>query len=61
MIVAVPWRKNEDDKLEREEHVPVPKIAHMTREDLELFGFTAECLGCTSLLKGRRGQAHTEN
>ena len=64
MIVAVPWRKNEDDaemdgellkgevvmmnqdykeKLEMEEHVPVPKRVSVTREGLEVFGFTARC------------------
>ena len=32
---------------------------YITCEDLEVFGFTARCLGCLSLLKGR--QANTEN
>ena len=47
-------------KLEMEEHVPVQKRLHMTREDLEVFGFTARCPGCMSLLKGTARQAHTE-
>ena len=55
VIVAAPWRKNEDDakmdgerqkrkivkmdkdckeKLEMEEHVPVPKRVYIPREDL---------------------------
>ena len=33
----------------------------ITREDLEVFGFTAKCPGCMSLLKGTARQAHTEN
>ena len=41
-----------------EDGVPVPKRAHITREDLDLFGFTAIFSGCTRV---RRGQAHTEN
>ena len=32
-----------------------------TREDLEVFGFTARCLGSISLLKETASQAHTEN
>ena len=75
MVVAVPWRKNEDDpkmdgerlksevivmdkeykeKLEAEEHVPVPKRVYISRENLEEFGFTARCPGCMSLLRGLR-------
>ena len=81
MIVAVPWRKNQDDakmngerltggvvmmdkdsfeKLTMEDHVPVPKRVRITREDLEVFGFTARCLGCMSLLKGTARQARTQ-
>ena len=33
------------EKLEMEEHVPVPKRVYMTREDLEVFGFTERCPG----------------
>ena len=85
MVVAVPWRKNEDDpkmngerlkseesevvtmdkeyreKLEAEEHVPVPKRVYISRENLEEFGFTAMCPGCMSLLRGTARKAHTEN
>ena len=70
MVVAVPWRRNEDDpkmdgerlkselvvmdkeyreKLETEEFVPVPKRVYISRENLEDFGFTPRCPGCTSL------------
>ena len=34
-----------------EEHVLVPRV-YMTREDLEVFGFTARCPRCMSLLEG---------
>ena len=82
MVVAVPWRKNEDDpkmdgerlksevivmdkeykeKLEAEEHVPVPKRVYISRENLEEFGFTARCSRCMSLLRGTARQAHTES
>ena len=82
MVVAVPWRENEDDpkmdgerlksevivmdkehkeKLEAEEHVPVPKRVYISRENLAEFGFTARCPGCMSLLRGTARQAHTEN
>ena len=43
------------------EHVVVPKRVYITREDLEVFGFTARCPGCVSLLKMSARQAHTEN
>ena len=82
MVVAVPWRKNEDDpkmdgerlksevvamdkeyreKLEAEEHVPVPKRVYISRKNLKEFGFTVRCPGCMSLLRGTARQAHTEN
>ena len=82
MVVAVPWRKIEDDpkmdgerlksevvtmdkkyreKLEAEEHVPVPNRVYISRENLEKFGFTVRCPGCMSLLWGTARQAHTEN
>ena len=53
--------KDYKEKLEMEEHVPVPKRVYTTREDLEVFGFTARCPGCMSLLKGTARQAHTNN
>ena len=34
---------------------------YITREDLEVFGFAAECPGFMSLLKETARQAHTEN
>ena len=43
------YRRSRDDepdykeKLEMEEHVPVPKRVYDTREGLEVFGFTARC------------------
>ena len=49
------------EKLEAEEHVPVPKRVYISRENLEEFGFTARCPGCMSLLRGIARQAHTEN
>ena len=52
--------KDYKEKLEMEEHVPVPKRVYISREDLEMFGFTAKCPGCMSLLKGAARQAHTE-
>ena len=82
MVVAVPWRKNEDDpkmdgerlksevvamdkeyreKLEAEEHVPVPKRVYISRKNLKEFRFTVRCPGCMSLLRRTARQAHTEN
>ena len=48
------------DKLEREEHLLVPKRVYITREMLEELGFSARCPGCMSLLRRTAGQAHTE-
>ena len=53
--------KEYKEKLEAEEHVPVPKRVYISREYLEEFGFTARCLGCMSLLRGTARQADTEN
>ena len=49
------------EKLEMEEHVPVPKRVYKTREDLEVFKFTARCRGRVSLLMGTARKTHTEN
>ena len=49
------------ERVEMEEHVRVPKRVCTSRENLEEFGFTARCPGCTSLLRGTTRQAHTEN
>ena len=69
MIVAVPWRKNEDgaevdgERLEKRWRWKnmFPYRRECTRENLEVFWFTARCAGCTSLLKETARQAHTEN
>ena len=55
---------NRDGKkrLGREEHVPVPKRrVHITRENLDEFGFTARCLGFMSWFRRTARQAHTED
>ena len=49
------------EKLEAEEHVPVPKRVYISRENLEELGFTAKCPGCMSLLWRTASQAHTDN
>ena len=51
--------KEYKEKLEMEEHFPVPKSVYIRREDLEIFGFTATCPGCMSLLKETARHAHT--
>ena len=53
--------KEYKEKLEAEEHVPVPKRVYISRENLEEFGFTVRCPGCMSLLRGTARQAHTES
>ena len=53
--------KEYKEKLEAEEHVPVPKRVYISRENLKEFGFTARCPGCMSLLRGTARQAHTKS
>ena len=43
--------KDYKEKLEMEDHFLVFKMLYTTGEDLEVFGFTARCPACTSLLK----------
>lgn len=43
-----------------EPHMPVTRRMHIKREDLENFGYTVMCPGCTSLLKAKARQAHSE-
>ena len=49
------------EKLEMEEHFLVQKRVNVTGEDLEVFGFTARCPRCMSLLSGTARPARTEN
>ena len=75
MVVAVPWRKNEDTakmdggRLKGEvammdkdcswrwrNMVQWLKRMYITREDLDVFRFTAICPGCVSLLKVTAGK-----
>ena len=50
------------EKLEMEEHVPVPKRVHKTSEDLEVFKFTARCRWAQCpCSKVTASKAHTEN
>ena len=53
--------KEYEEKLEMEEHVPVPERAYIHREDLKTFGFTARCPARLSMLKKTAWQAPTEN
>ena len=53
--------KDYKENLEMEEHVVVPKRVYITREDLEVFGFTSRCAGWMSLLKWTARQSHKEN
>ena len=41
--------------------MPWCRRVYITREDLEVYGFTARCPGCMSLRKGTARQAHLEN
>ena len=47
------------EKLEMEEHVPIPMRVYISRENLEAFVFTTRCPGCTPMLKGTARRAHT--
>ena len=59
---VIVMNKEYKEKLEAEEHVPVPRRVCTSRENLEEFGFTGRCHGCTSLLRGTaRQQTQTES
>ena len=53
MNQVVTMDEERKEKLEMEEHVLVPKIVHITRQDLEWFGFRARCPGWTSMHSDR--------
>ena len=57
---AVMMDKDFMEKLEMEDGVPVPKRVYITREDLEVFGFTAFCSGCTRGRRDKRTQKIAE-
>ena len=44
--------KDDKEKLEMEEHVPVTKRVYKTREDLEVFGFTHGLHSVRSIASG---------
>ena len=43
------------DKLEMEEHVSVPKRAYISREDVDMCGFTQDAMGACQYSKEQRG------
>jgi len=44
----------------RDEHTPVPRRMYIRKEDLEMFGYTVNCPGCVSVLRGTARQTHTD-
>ena len=48
---VVTMDKEYKERLETEEHVPVLKRVYISLENLEEFGFTAQCPGWTSLFR----------
>ena len=66
VVVTEPRRlrletESKQNKTKLAEHVLVPKRAYITREHLEVFGFTAKYPGCMSLLNAAAREVHTEN
>ena len=42
-----------------EPHEPVPRSMHITKDDLNEFGYTVKCPVCISILRGTTRQMHT--
>jgi hypothetical protein len=38
----------------------IPRRVYISKEDLDKFGYSAQCIGCRSILRGTRRQGHSE-
>ena len=47
-------------ELERDSHVAEPRRLYLRKEDFEVHGYTVNCPGCVSVLRGTARQAHTD-
>ena len=53
--------KDYRERIQREEqHEAVPRIMYITKDDVEIHGYTQRCTGCIAILRGTANQAHTE-
>ena len=48
------------ERAKMEESEPVPRKVYISKDDLEVHGYTVGCPGCKSALRGMTKQAHTE-
>ena len=48
------------ERAKMEESEPVPRKVYISKDDLEVHGYTVGCSGCKSALRGTTRQAHTE-
>jgi len=59
-VIKLETRKvGEAEAQEIKESIDVPRSFTISRADLEKYGYTSGCSGCTSLIKGSSRQAHT--
>ena len=47
------------ERVQTENHEPVPRKVYITKGDFEEHGYTARCPGCISILRGTTRQAHS--
>ena len=53
--------KDYRERIQREEqHEAVPRRMYITKDDVEIHGYTQRCPGCIAILRGTANQAHTE-
>ena len=52
--------KDYRERAREEEHEAVPRKVYISKDDLEIHGYTVGCPGCKSVLRGTTRQGHTE-
>ena len=52
--------KDYRERTREEEHEAVPRKVYISKDDLEIHGYTVGCPGCESVLRGTTRQGHTE-
>jgi hypothetical protein len=52
--------KDYRERTREEEHEAVPRKVYISKDDLEIHGYTVGCPGCKSVLRGTTRQGHTE-
>ena len=52
--------KDYKERMRKEEHEAVPRRMYISKDDVEIHGYTQRCPGCVAILRGTANQTHNE-